>query len=469
MSVADLIPKTATEIVSLLKNGEVTTGDLLDALEQRIEAVDGTINALPTLCFDRARDRASAASKDSVLAGLPVAIKDLTATQGVLTTYGSPIYKDNVPDSSDILVQMLEAEGGVVYAKANTPEFGAGANTFNEVFGRTVNPWNTSRSVAGSSGGSAAALASGTAWLASGSDLGGSLRNPASFCGIVGFRPTPGRVAHGPSDLPFGSMSVDGPMARNVPDVALMLDAMAGEHPVDPMSLARPAESFTDAVKAKRMPKRVALSTDLGGITPVDKEVAAIVEKAAKVFEDMGCIVEEASPDFTDVQLVFQTLRAMQFAAGKKALLEKHRDLLKPEVIWNIEKGLELTMDEIAQAELARGRLYHRVEQFYRTYDLVLSPATIVPPYPVEHRYVEACNGHTFSNYIEWCTVAYAFTCASCPALSVPAGFTADGLPVGLQIAGRPRGEADLLSAAALYEAAAGVKSGIPIDPRAGS
>lgn len=469
MSVADLIPKTATEIVSLLRKGEVTTADLLDALDTRIKEVDGTVNALPTLCLDRARERASAAPKDSVLAGLPVAIKDLTATEGVRTTYGSPIFKDNIPDRSDIMVEMLEAEGAVIYAKANTPEFGAGANTFNEVFGRTVNPWNTSRSVAGSSGGSAAALASGTAWLASGSDLGGSLRNPASFCGIVGFRPSPGRVAHGPADLPFMTMSVEGPMARNVPDVAMMLDAMAGQHPVDPISLARPAESFSDAVKARRLPKKVAFSVDLGGITPVDKEVAAIVEKAAKVFEDMGCTVVEASPDFSDVQMIFQTLRAMQFAASKKALLESHRDLLKPEVVWNIEKGLALTMEEIAAAELARGRLYHRVEQFFETYDLVLSPATIVPPYPVEHRYVEECNGHSFSNYIEWCTVAYAFTCSSCPAMSVPAGFTADGLPVGLQIAGKPRGEADLLSAAALYEEAAGIRSGIPIDPRPGS
>lgn len=356
----------------------------------------------------------------------------------------------------------------MIYAKSNTPEFGAGANTFNEVFGRTVNPWNTSRSVAGSSGGSAAALASGTAWLASGSDLGGSLRNPASFCGIVGFRPSPGRVAHGPADLPFMTMSVEGPMARNVPDVALMLDAMAGQHPVDPISLARPAESFSAAVQARRAPKRVAFSVDLGGITPVDKEVAAIVEKAANVFEDLGCTVVEASPDFSDVQMIFQTLRAMQFAASKKALLDSHRELLKPEVVWNIEKGLGLTMDEIAAAELARGKLYHRIEAFFRTYDLLLSPATIVPPYPVENRYVDECNGQKFSNYIEWCTVAYAITCTSCPAMSVPAGFTAEGLPVGLQIVGKPRGEADLLSAAGLYEAAAGIKSGIPIDPRPG-
>ena len=468
MSVADLIPKTATEIVALLKKGEVTTGDLLDALEQRIEAVDGTINALPTLCLDRARSRAAAAP-ESLLAGIPVAIKDLVATAGVRTTFGSPIYADNVPDRSDILVDMLEAEGGVIYAKANTPEFGAGANTFNEVFGRTVNPWNTARSVAGSSGGSAAALASGTAWLASGSDLGGSLRNPASFCGVVGLRPSPGRVAHGPSPLPFMTMSVEGPMARNVPDVALMLDAMSGQHPVDPISLARPVESFSQAVAARRRPMRVAVSVDLGGITPVDKEVAAVVENAARVFEALGCEVIEASPDFSDVQMIFQTLRAVQFAAAKKDLLETHRDLLKPEVIWNIEKGLALTMEEIAAAELARGRLYHRVESFFQSHDLLLSAATIVPPYPVEHRYVEECNGHTFGNYIEWCTVAYAITCSSCPAISVPAGFTGEGLPVGMQIVGKPRGEADLLSAAALYEEAAGLDSGIPIDPRPGS
>ena len=468
MPASDLIRMTASEVVALLKRGEVSAVDLLDALEARVAEVDGTINALPTLCFERARARAASASTDSLLAGLPVAIKDLVAVEGVLTTYGSPIFADNVPDRSDVLVQMLEASGAVIYAKSNTPEFGAGANTFNEVFGRTVNPWNTTRSVAGSSGGSAAALASGTAWLASGSDLGGSLRNPASFCGIVGFRPSPGRVAHGPADLPFMTMSVEGPMARTVADVALFLDAMAGQHPVDPLSLARPAEAFRDAVAARRKPARVAFSVDLGGITPVDSRVAAVVERAAKVFEEIGCTVVEASPDFSDIQMIFQTLRAVQFAASKKALLESHRDKLKPEVIWNIEKGLALGMDEIARAELARGQLYHRVEQFFREYDLLLSPATIVPPYPVEHRYVEECNGHTFSNYIEWCTVAYAITCSSCPALSVPAGFTEDGLPVGLQIVGKPRGEADLLSAAALYEEAAAIDSGIPIDPRAG-
>ncbi len=471
MPASELIAKTATEIVALLKAGDVTTVDLLDALEARIAEVDPAVNALPTLCFDRARDRAKAladrpVAERGVLAGMPVAIKDLLNVAGVRSTQGSPIYADTVPETSDVAVLTLEDAGGVIYAKSNTPEFGAGANTFNEVFGRTLNPWDTSKSCAGSSGGSAVALATGTAWLASGSDLGGSLRNPASFCGIVGFRPTPGRVAHGPGALPFGTMSVEGPMARTVADCALMLDAMSGRSPVDPISLEKPALSFVDAVAARRAPKRVAFSRDLGGITPVDPEVAAIVERAARRFEDMGCTVEEASPDFTDVQMVFQTLRALAFATSKKDLLTTHRDQLKPEVIWNIEVGLALTMEQIAAAELARGRLYHRVRQFYDTYDLVLCPATIVPPYPIEQRYVAECGGHQFSNYIEWCTVAYGFTCASVPAISVPAGFTASGLPVGLQIAGPPRGEAAVLAAAALFEEAAPWAHTLPVDPR---
>lgn len=474
MPASELIKKTATEMVDLLKREEISPLDCLDALEARIPEVEPAVNALPTLCFDRARDAAKAVmakpvAERGLLAGLPVAIKDLLNVKGVRSTQGSPIYADLIPEASDVAVTTLENAGGVIYAKSNTPEFGAGANTFNEVFGKTLNPWDTSKSCAGSSGGSAVALATGTAWLASGSDLGGSLRNPASFCGIVGFRPSPGRVAKGPGALPFANMSTEGPMARTVRDVALMLDAMSGEHPVDPTSLAKPALSFVDGIDSLPAPKRVAFSLDLGGITPVDPEVAEIVTAAAKRFEAMGCVVEEASPDFSDVQEIFQTLRALQFAATKKGLLETDKDKLKPEVIWNIQKGLDLTNAEIMHAELARGRLYHRVEQFYRSYDLVLCPATIVPPYPIDDRFVERCGDHTFSNYIEWCTVAYAFTCASVPAMSVPAGFTKSGVPVGLQIAGPPRGEAALLAAAARYEAIAPWADGLPIDPRAPS
>ena len=314
---------TANEVVNLLKKNEVSPIELLSALEKRVNAIDKDVNALPTRCFSRAKSEAEKVMEKppeerGLLAGLPIAIKDLAPVQGVKSTWGSPVYKDFVPTRSDCLVENVEKEGGIVYAKSNTPEFGAGANTFNEVFGATLNPWDTSKSCAGSSGGSAVALATGQAWIASGSDLGGSLRNPASFCSVVGLRPSPGRVAYGssgegafPSDLfaiPGQPFSVAGPMARNVPDVALLLDAMVGHHPRDPISLPRTETRYLDAVKSRTKPKKVAFSRDLG-VTPVDQEVAEICEKAAKRFEQLGCIVEEAHPDFSDVQDIFQTWR----------------------------------------------------------------------------------------------------------------------------------------------------------------
>src|ERR1700730_686745 len=282
---SELIKADAVTVVGLLQRGEVTPHNLLDALETRIAAVDGEVNALPTLCFDRARARADRLMQLPVgergpLAGLPVPIKDLIAVAGVRTTQGSPIYADHIPARSDILVERLEANGGIVYANSNTPEFGAGANTFNEVFGATRNPWNLARSAAGSSGGAAAALAYGTAWGAHGSDTGGSLRNPASFNGIVGFRPSIGRVARTPSGAIDHNMGQQGPMARNVEDVALLLDAMVGEDPRDPFSLPRTGESYLAAARSSWRPKRVAWSADLG-ITQVDKEVAAITREAA--------------------------------------------------------------------------------------------------------------------------------------------------------------------------------------------
>lgn len=469
MSDNTLIWKTATEIRDLLAKDEISPLDLLDSLETRIAEVEPKINALPTLCFERARDAAKALMEKpkeerGTLMGIPVAIKDLEEVKGVRTTFGSPIFADHIPDKSDLVVQTLEKNGGVVYAKANTPEFGAGGNTFNEVLGTTLNPWNQERSVAGSSGGSAAALASGTAWLAQGSDTGGSLRNPASFCSIVGMRPSPGRVARGPGGLPFSNLPVAGPMARNVTDVAMMLDAMSGEHPRDPISLASPLESFSDAVKAQRLPKRVAFSRDLG-CTPVDPEVAKICEEAALRFESLGVKVEEAHPDFHDVQDIFQALRAESFYMTKRKLLEEHRDKLKPEVVWNIEKALDYSLEDFTRVQLARGAYIQRAVDFFETYDLLLSPATCVAPYPVEQRYVEECDGHKFDNYVEWLTMAYTITLTGFPALSMPAGFTSEGLPVGLQVVAGPRGEAALLSASALLETVLGHATAVPIDP----
>lgn len=467
---SELTAMSACETVDLLKKDQVSPLELLDALESRIAEVDPVVNALPTLCFGRARAHAERlmerpAGERGRLCGLPVPIKDLTEVAGVRTTFGSRVFADHVPDASDILVENLEGEGGIVYAKSATPEFGAGANTFNEVFGTTLNPWDTSRSCAGSSGGAAVALATGLAWVAHGSDLGGSLRNPASFCGIVGMRPSPGRVAHTPGAIADDITSVQGPMARTVADLALLLGAMAGENPRDPLSLPRDGSDYLAAAHSKPALKRVAFSADLG-ITPVDPEVAEICRKAAGRFAEAGIAVEEAHPDFSGVHETFHTLRALGFAANHGPKLKAGRDLMKPDVVWNIEKGLKLSIDEVMKAEAARGLYIRRMNAFFDEYDLLLSPATIVAPYASTERYVKSCNGVEFDNYVDWLAIAFAVTLTTAPALSLPCGFTRSGLPVGLQMVARPRGEAHLISSAAMLEEMLEIGSGRPINPR---
>jgi amidase len=472
MSAGNLVNSRAREVVDLLRRRAVSPLELVEAVAARIAATDSAVNAMPTLCLDRARDHArrimdgrAVRGEGPWLGGLPIAVKDLNDVAGVRTTYGSPLYADHVPARSDIMVERLEARGAIVVGKSNTPEFGAGANTFNEVFGETRNPWNTALTCGGSSGGSAAALAAGQVWLATGSDLGGSLRTPASFCSVVGLRPSPGRVANGPLERPFGTLSVEGPMARNVGDVALMLDAMAGWHVEDPLSLEAPAESFQAAAEAKRRPRRVAFSPDLG-IVPVDAEVRDICAAAARRFQDLGAAVDEACPDFSGAVECFKTLRAAGFVAGYLELYETRRDKLKPDVIWNIEHGLKLGAGEIARAETARGALYARMAAFFRDYDLLLCPAAILAPFDVKTRWIRELDGVVFDNYVEWLRITYAVTLTTCPAISLPCGFTQDGRPVGLQIVGRPRGEAALLSAAAAFEDMMGLAGRLPIDPR---
>jgi amidase len=467
---SELIKSTATQLVARLKSGDITPHDLLDALEARIAEVNPAVNALPTLCFDRARREADKLLKRPVaergpLAGLPVPIKDLIDVAGVRSTQGSPIFADKVPETSDLLVRHIEGNGGLIYAMSNTPEFGAGANTFNEVFGATLNPWNTTRSAAGSSGGAAVALATGMAWIAQGSDQGGSLRNPASFCGVTGIRPSIGRVMHSPGAKIDRTLSVTGPMARNVADLALALDAMSGEHPGDPLSLPATPGAFQQAAGSGWKPKKVAYSPNLG-ITPVDPEVAAITRKAAQRFAEAGVIVEEAHPDLREAHECFQTLRAFDFAVSKAKLLRAHRDKLKPEVIWNIEQGLKLTMDEIEKAEAQRLVLMNRLLTFFEQYDLLLCPATIVAAFPIEQRYLAECAGKKFDNYVEWLAIVYAITLAGGAAMSLPCGFTGENLPVGLQIIGPPRGEGRVLAGAKVLEDVLGLHDMLPIDPR---
>ena len=471
----DLINLSAYAAVDLLRRRELSPLEMIDAAISRIEATDGFLNALPTLCIDRARDHAKRIAGDqksaveqnpSWLGGLPIVIKDLNDVAGVKTTYGSPLFANHIPERSDIMVETLEANGAIVIGKTNTPEFGHGANTFNKVFGKTRNPWNTEMTCGGSSGGSAVALAAGQAWLATGSDLGCSLRTPAAFCSVVGLRPSPGRVARGPTRLPFDNLWVQGPMARSVADTALMLDAMVGAHPGDPISLPAPDKSFVHSVQNPASPKKIAYSANLNGLTPVEREVTDICSAAVQRFAELGAVVEEACPDLADAREIFQVLRANHFVGDLAPIIESNRDKVRPEVVWNLEEGYKFTIEKLAETERARGRLYERIAEFFKVYDFLVTPATVVPPFDVNIHAVDEVAGHKFENYFDWYTIAYAITVTSLPALSLPCGFTESGLPIGLQVVGPPRGEAALLEASTLFEEIISIVGQLPIDPR---
>ncbi len=463
----ELIADSARGVIARLRAGDISPLDLIDAAAARIAEVDGSVNAAPTLCLDRARDRAKHVTDRGHLRGLPILVKDLADVAGVRTTYGSTVYRDHVPERSNFVVERLEANGAVVLGKTNTPEWGAGANTFNEVFGITRNPYDTALTCGGSSGGSAVALATGMAWLATGSDLGGSLRIPAAYCNVVGFRASPGRVPHGPSLEPFSPLWVTGPMARDVPDVALFLDAMCGFDPRDPLSFDRPEGRFFDAAMAPAAPGRIAYSPDLG-ITPVDAEVAEICAAAVRRLEAMGGDVAETCPDFSTAHDAFQVLRGASYATVMEGLLRDHRDQLKPELIGNIEWGLGLRAADIGRAERQRAALCAAMAEFFIDHDLLATPCVVVPPFLAETRYVEQINGQKLDNYFHWLAITYAITLTGCPALSLPCGFTEAGLPVGLQLVGKPRGEAALLRHAAALEQALDLPKA-PIDPRVAS
>ena len=474
----ELCRLTATEAVLRLKRREITPLDLIDAAARRIAEVEPAINALPTLCIERARVHAKrlmrgagreAEAEPGWLAGLPVAIKDLMIVGGVRTTYGSPIFRDHVPKYSHPLVERIERKGGIVIAKSNTPEFGAGGSTFNEVFGRTHNPWNTALTPGGSTGGGAAALAAGEIWLAHGSDHAGSLRRPATYCSVVGLRPSPGRVTRGTANHLFSPLSVEGPMARNVADVALFLDTMAGFCARDPLTFEAPSQSFVAALAAPVAPKRVAFTADFGGKVPVDRETREICAAAARRFETLGAVVEEASPDLGDVEQAFLALRSQHFVVERELLLANHRDQIKPDIIWNTERGLRASPSELAAAERERAALYRRAASFFATYDLIVSPGASTPAFDVELRMPATIDGKKLENYLGASLITAATTMMALPSIAVPCGFDRYGRPVGLQMVGPHRGEAGLLQAAVLFEQAMGLAARVPIDPRPGT
>lgn len=469
---------TAVEAVARLKKKEITPLDLVEASAKRMAEVEPSVNAMPTLCLDRARDHAKrimagkaneAEGEAGWLAGLPVSIKDLADVAGVRTTYGSPIFANHVPAKSHPLVERIERKGGIVMGKSNTPEFGAGGSTFNEVFGRTRNPWNTSLTCGGSTGGGSVSVATGEVFLAHGSDHGGSLRRPGTYCSTVGIRPSAGRVTRGTSNNLYSPQSVQGPMARNVADLALFLDAMAGFCPADAMTFDAPGVSFSAAVARPVKPARVAITMDFGGKFELDREIREICAKMARRFEELGCIVEEASPDFGPVDDVFMALRSQQFVVDREQQIEQHRDKIKPDIIWNTELGLKQTASRLAWAERERAALFRRMGAFWQKYDLLVTPGAPTAAFDVNLRAPATINGKKLENYMAGSTLNSAITVSGSPAIAVPCGFDRYGRPVGLQLVGKPRGEAALLQAASLYEKLLGLDKLLPIDPKPGT
>jgi len=458
----ELCFKSAVELARLLRERAVSAREVLEAHLRQIERVNPKVNAIVTLVADEARaqaDRADAALRGGAsvgpLHGLPIAIKDLVETKGLRTTFGSRIYKDHVPDRDELLAERLRAAGAIILGKTNTPEFGAGSQTFNEVFGETRNPWDPTKTCGGSSGGGAVALACGMVPIADGSDMGGSLRNPPSFCNVFGLRPSPGRVADWPTSLPWQTLSVSGPMARSAEDAALLLSVLAGPDPRAPLAIDEPGETFRQSLARGFKGARVAWSRNLGRY-PVEPRVTAVCDSVRGVFAELGCLVEDAEPDFAGADEIFQTLRAWQFALGHEEHLKKHRDLVKDTVVWNTEKGLALSGRDVARAEEKRGTLYERVRLFMEGYEFLVLPVSQVAPFPVETRWVREIGGIPMTTYVDWMASCYCITLTGLPAASVPAGFTPEGLPVGLQIVGRHHRDFDVLQMAHAFETATG-------------
>ncbi|PZG14511.1 amidase [Nonomuraea aridisoli] len=440
----------ASELARLIRARQVSAVEVLQAHLERIEQVNPQVNAVVTLVAEQAlaaAKAADAAEPAGPLHGVPVAHKDLVDTAGIRTTYGSPLFADHVPGEDDLIVGRLRAAGAITVGKTNTPEFGTGSHTVNEVFGATRNPYDLTKSAGGSSGGAAAALATGMIPLADGSDMGGSLRNPASFCNVVGLRPTPGRVPGISETAAWYTLSVPGPMARTVEDVTLMLGVIAGFDRRSPYSIR---EVFAPEPEQGVAGLRVAWSPDLGGL-PVDPRTAAVTATAPAVFERLGAHVEQADPDLTGAEEAFRTYRAWYYL-----LAHGDKTRLGPNTAWNVEQGRKVTGADLVAAEVARSRLYQRMAAFWDTYDVLIAPVSQVPPFPVEQPHVSEINGQRLPDYLAWMRSAYWISVLHAPAASVPAGFTQDGLPVGVQIIGPPFEDARVLRVARAFEQATG-------------
>jgi amidase len=448
--------KPARTLARLIRARKLSATEVVRAFIAQIERVNPKVNAIVTFLPEQALEQAKAQDrkpKTLPFAGLPIAIKDVIMTKGVRTTWGSLVYKDHVPAEDHIMAERLKNAGAILLGKTNTPEFGAGSQTFNEVFGATRNPYDLSKTCGGSSGGAAVAVACGMLPFADGGDFAASLRNPGNYCNVIGFRPSTGRVPAYPHPYPWSNQSELGPMARTVSDAAFLLSVQAGPDRRAPTSISEPGSIFNKPLQRSFRKTKVAWSRDLGGL-PMDPRVTQVLEKQVPVFKKLGCIVEDAEPDFSGATEAFETLRGLTYLHRGAKLLKEHRDKLKDTVIWNTEEGLKRTAGDINQAEALRTALYHRMRVFLDQYEFLICPVNQLPPFSVDEDYPREIAGVKMTNYLDWMKSCYYITITSHPAISVPAGFTDDGLPVGIQIVGRYRDDFGVLQLAHAFEQA---------------
>jgi amidase len=470
MSASEICYLTASQQRQKLLDGELSAREIMNAHLAQIERVNPKVNAVVTLLPERAIEGAAEADEKQArgeelgpLHGLPIAQKDLVETKGIRTTYGSPIYADNVPEKNSLLIDRLQAAGAITIGKTNTPEFGAGSQTFNPVFGATLNPYDTSKTCGGSSGGAAVALACGMIPIADGSDTGGSLRNPANFCNVVGFRPSPGRVPVWPAQMGWFPISVSGPMGRTVEDVALQLGVMAGPDSRCPISIEQPGDMFQQSLEIDFKGSRIAWSQDFGEL-PVDSRVTSAIDSQRSAFESIGCEIVDDCPDFADADETFKAWRAWKFEHRFRPLLESHGDLIKDTIHWNCEAGRELTGPYLSTIEAKRTALFHRVREFQEDGNIsfLILPVSQVPPFDVDTPYISDINGTKLETYIDWMKSCYYISAIGNPSISVPCGFTPEGLPVGVQIVGRHNDDLGVLQLAYAFQQATEVWKHVP-------
>ena len=449
---------SAVELSRRLVAREVSAREVLEAHLAQITAVNPKVNAIVTLDAEGARAQADAidarrarGEAPGPLAGMPIACKDMERTKGMRTTFGSPIYKDFVPDADTLMVEKFRRHGMVILGKTNTPEFALGSQTFNTVFGKTLNPWDTTKTCGGSSGGAAVSVATRMLPFADGSDLGASLRNPANFCNVIGLRPTPGRVPVWPSVDLWLNTAVHGPIGRTAADTALLLYAQAGGDRRVPNAIWEDPAQFLQPLDRDFRGVRIAYSATLGGL-PVQAEVRAAIESNLRHFESLGCVIEEAEPDLREADACFNVLRGFLMAQLYGPMLDTHRHQMKDTAVWNIEYGLSLTGAQIVEATRQHTRVYDTMRAFMDRYEFLLTPCNQVLPFSVDQPYVTEINGEKLDTYLDWMKSCFRITMTAHPSLSVPIGFSDGGLPVGIQIAGRYRDERGILQLAHALE-----------------